>query len=134
MCYADGMKLVLAVAIALGLSIPTAGCPGPGPGPVVVNAVVDCTIQNQDQIKSLIAEFQTLLSGQMPDWSAIYQRAKNAGKAIGGCALAEVVQNYLGNRTSPPPQADSWNAYNTLERFRREEAGNATFRTAKGDL
>lgn len=128
------MKLVLAVVIALGFSLPTAGCPGPGPGPVVVNAVVDCTIQNQDQIKSLIAEFQTLLSGQMPDWSAIYQRAKNAGKAIGGCALAEVVQNYLGNRASPPPQADSWNAYNTLERFRREEAGNATFKTAKGDL
>lgn len=127
------MKLLLALALAIGFSVPNAGCPGPGPNPVV-EAVIDCTLQNQDQIASLIAEFKTLLSGQMPDWAVIYQRAKNAGKAIGGCALAQVVQDYLGNRASPPPQADSWNASRTLERFRREEAGNATFRTKAGDL
>lgn len=126
------MKLLLALALAVGLSIPNAGCPGPVP--VVTNAVIDCTIQNQSQIAALIAEFRTLISGQAPDWSIVYQRAKNAGKAIGGCALAEIVQEYLGNRSAPPAQADSWNASNALERFRREEAGNATFHTAKGDL
>lgn len=130
------MKRQLAVlTLLLSLNIVILAQPAcPGPTPVVVNAVVDCTVQNQDQITSLLAEFKTLLSGQMPDWVAIYQRAKNAGKAIGGCALAELVQDYLGNRAAPPPQADSWNAYNTLERFRREEAANATFHTAKGDL
>lgn len=128
------MKAFL-VALSLAfVSVPSTGCPGPGPGPVVVNAIIDCTRENQDQINSLIGEFTTILHGQMPDWSVIYQRAKNAGKAIGGCALAQVVQNYLGNRAAPPPQADSWNAFNALDRFRREEAGNATFRTAKGDL
>jgi len=128
------MKLIVALALVFGLSVTQPSCPGPGPGPVVIGAVVDCTVQNRDQITSLIAEFQTLLHGQMPDWAAIYQRAKNAGKAIGGCALAEIVQSYLGNRTAPPPQADSWNAYNALERFRREEAGNATFKTSAGDI
>lgn len=128
------MKRMLGLAFVLGLSATQPSCPGPGPVPVVVNAVIDCTIQNQGQIGALVAEFTTLLSGQLPDWAAIYQRAKNAGKAIGGCALAQVVQSYLGNRSAPPPQADSWNAFNTLERFRREEAGNATFHTAAGDL
>lgn len=127
-------RLIVLIVFALGLGITQPSCPGPGPVPVVVNAVIDCTVQNQGQITALIGEFKTLLSGQMPDWSAIYQRAKNAGKAIGGCALAQLVQDYLGNRAAPPPMADSWNANNTLERFRREEAGNATFKTAKGDL
>lgn len=127
-------RLILLVLFSLGLVTTNASCPGPGPAPVVIGAVVDCTLQNQEQIAALIGEFRTLLSGQLPDWSAIYQRAKQAGKAIGGCALAELVQDYLGNKASPPPQADSWTANNTLERFRREEAGNATFHTAKGDL
>jgi hypothetical protein len=127
-------RLIVLIVFALGLSVTQPSCPGPGPGPVVVNAVIDCTVQNQSQITALIAEFKTLLVGQLPDWSAIYQRAKNAGKAIGGCALAELVQGYLGNRAAPPPMADSWNANNALERFRREEAGNATFHTAKGDM
>ena len=129
----SAMKRILLVLFVLGLSVTQPSCPGPGPTPVV-SAVIDCTIQNKDQIGLLVAEFRTLLTGQAPDWAAIYQRAKTAGKAIGGCALAEVVQDYLGNRAAPPAQADSWSAYNALERFRREEAGNATFKTAKGDL
>jgi hypothetical protein len=127
-------RLLVLIVFALGLGVTQPSCPGPGPGPVIVNAVIDCTLANQDQITALIGEFKTLLSGQMPNWSAIYQRAKQAGKSIGGCALAELVQDYLGNRTAPPPQADSWNANNTLERFRREEAANATFHTKQGDL
>lgn len=127
-------RLLLFIVFAIGLGATNASCPGPGPVPVVVNAIVDCTLQNQSQITALIGEFKTLLVGQLPDWKAIYQRAKNAGKAIGGCALAELVQDYLGNKSAPPPQADSWNAFQTLERFRREEAGNATFKTAKGDM
>lgn len=126
-------KVIFVVALAIGLGVTQPSCPGHGPYPPVT-AIIDCTIQNQDQIVQLLGEFRTILNGQAPDWSAVYQRAKNAGKAIGGCALAQVVQEYLGNRTAPPPQADSWNAYNMLERFRREEAGNATFRTELGDM
>ena len=127
------MKRFLLVLFVLGLGITQPSCPGPGPTPIA-GAIIDCTIQNKDQIGLLLAEFRTLLSGQAPDWSVIYQRAKTAGKAIGGCALAEIVQEYLGNRAAPPAQADSWNAFQALERFRREEASNATFRTEKGDL
>jgi hypothetical protein len=127
------MRFFSPIALVLLLSAGSAGCPGPGPSPAV-NAVVDCTIENQDKIAALLAEFRPLISGQAPDWSAVYQRAKQAGKAIGGCALATLVQEYLGNRTAPPSQADGWSAYNTLDRFRREEAGNATFHTRAGDL
>lgn len=127
-------RLLLLIVFAFGLGVTNASCPGPGPGPVVINAAIDCTLQNKDQITALIGEFRTLLNGQLPNWSAIYQRAKQAGKSIGGCALAELVQDYLGNKAAPPPQADSWTANNTLERFRREEAANATFHTSKGDL
>jgi hypothetical protein len=124
------MRSLFTAIVVLGLI----GCPKPGPGPVVVNAVIDCTAQNQDQIKSLIAEFRPLITGDSPDWGAVYQRAKNAGKAIGGCALAELVQDYLGNRNAPPPRADSWNALRALEEFRVKEADGATFHTALGDL
>jgi len=126
-------RIVLFCLFAFGLGVTQPACPGPGPNPIV-NAVIDCTLQNQTTLGQLVGEFRTILSGQMPDWSAIYQRAKNAGKAIGGCALATIVQEYLGNRSAPPPQADGWAASNTLERFRREEAANATFHTAKGDM
>jgi hypothetical protein len=118
---------------AMALLSTSTGCPH-SPIPVIENAIIDCTTQNQDQIDSLLGEFKTLLSGKLPDWSAIYQRAKSAGKSIGGCALAELVQSYLGNKAAPPPIGDSWTANNTLERFRREEAGNATFHTSAGDL
>ena len=131
------MKHLLVVFLfsigATALLSTSTGCPH-GPLPVVENAIIDCTAQNQDQIASTLGEFKTLLSGQLPDWSAIYQRAKQAGKSIGGCALAELVQDYLGNKAAPPPVGDSWTANNTLERFRREEAGNATFHTKSGDL
>lgn len=127
-------RLLVLVLFSLGLTVTNASCPGPSPIGPIGAAVVDCTLENQGQITALIGEFKTLLSGQLPDWSAIYQRAKQAGKSIGGCALAELVQDYLGNKAAPPPQADSWTANNTLERFRREEAANATFHTAKGDL
>lgn len=124
-------RFLIALVFAVAL-FPSFGCPGTVP--VVTNAVIDCTVENQDQIASLIGEFKGLLNGQAPDWKAIYNRAKQAGKSIGGCALAELVQDYLGNKAAPPPQADSWNAYTTLENFRRAEAANATFRTTIGDL
>jgi len=131
------MKHLLVIGIfAFGVSAiltTNAGCPH-GPIPVVENAVIDCTAQNQGQIGSLLGEFKTLLSGKLPDWSAIYTRAAQAGKSIGGCALAELVQDYLGNKATPPPIGDSWTASSTLETFRAKEAGGATFKTDKGDL
>lgn len=127
-------RLLVACALVLGVT-GTAACPsGPNPIPTVVDSVVDCTIQNRGLIGSLIEEFKVLIYGKSPDWSAVYQRAKHAGKAIGGCALAEVVNDYLGNKASPPAQADSWEAYQTLEQFRREELGKGYFKTSQGNI
>ena len=96
-------RFFVVCAIAIGLS-GTAACPsGPNPIPTIADSIIDCTIQNRSLIGSLIEEFKVLIYGKSPEWSIVYQRAKNAGKAIGGCALAEVVNDYLG--TTPEEAA-----------------------------
>lgn len=129
---AGAIGLVSIVVIAVPL---LAACPGngPGPGPVIADAVIDCVGEHRPEIDALLLELTPLLALDSPDWSAVYQRAKNAGKAVGGCALAELVQRYLGGRTAVP-ESESWRARDTLERFRATEADGATFRTAYGNL
>jgi hypothetical protein len=133
-------RLLVLVVFSFGLGATSISCPGTGPGPAVVNAVVDCTFQNQDQIAALIDEFKTLLKGQMPDWSAVYQKAKTAGRAIGGCALVALTQEAITGRfalaqaNGSASQLDNTAALQMLQRFRREVANNATFHTAKGDF
>jgi hypothetical protein len=130
------LRPLLVVFFALGLLSTNASCPGTGPDPLgpITAAIIECGSENQTSISSLIGEFKTLLKGKLPDWGAIYQKAKGAGKAIGGCALATLVQEYLGNRAAPPDTADSWTAATTLDKFRYEVAGGATFRMKVGDL
>lgn len=115
----------LFIASILSLS----ACPGPGPGPVIGNSVVDCLGNNRPQIDAIIGELSPLLTTGHPDWAAVYQRAKMAGMSIGGCVLAELVQNYLGG-TRAPEASEGWNAHEALEKFRREEAGGASFKTS----
>lgn len=112
----------------LSLVVGLAGCPGPGPGPgpVIGGAVIDCLGDSRPQIDALLAELAPLVMLQRPDWSAIYQRAKLAGRNVGGCVIAELVQGYLGGTRTPEP-AEGWNAHETLETFRAKEAGGATF-------
>lgn len=124
---------VLLLAIGGATLTTQTGCPGPGPGPVIADTVIDCLGDNRPQINALLLELTPLLALTSPDWSAVYQRAKHAGKAVGGCALAELVQRYLGGRTAVP-DSESWRAHDALERFRAAEAGGATFRTAAGNL
>lgn len=128
-----GGALVLLVAIGGAALATQPACPGPGPAPVIADVVIDCLGDNRAQIDALLLELSPLLALSSPDWSAVYQRAKQAGRDVGGCALAELVQRYLGGRTAVP-DSESWRARDALERFRNVEAGNATFRTAYGDL
>lgn len=123
------MHRFIVFLVVLGIDV---GCPGPVTS-AAIGAVVDCTAQNQDQLTGLLAELRPLLGGQSPDWLAVYTRAKQAGGTIGGCALATLAQDYLGKRTLTMSRAEG-GARQTFERFRREEAGNATFRTARGDI
>jgi hypothetical protein len=113
--------------LLVGFSL-MAACPGPGPGPVIGGSLINCLGSNRPQIDSILNELAPLLTTGRPDWSAIYQRAKSAGTSIGGCVIAELVQSYLGG-TRAPEVADGWNAHEALEKFRREEAGGATFKT-----
>jgi hypothetical protein len=123
------MRGFIVLLVVLGIDT---GCPSPVTT-AAIGAVVDCTVKDQDQLTALLAELKPLLGGQSPDWLAVYARAKQAGSVIGGCALAELAQDYLGKRALTASRAEA-GARQTLERFRREEAGNATFHTARGDI
>ena len=100
-------------------------------GPVIGTVSIDCTVQNAGDIASVLDALKSALTGG--GWSAVYTRAKQAGAAIGGCALATLVQDYLGGKAAPS-KGDGQTARATLERFRADEAGGATFKTAAGAL
>lgn len=120
--------------IVLMVSMALVSCaPGPGPAPVITSTLIDCAGANRPQIDELLQELVPLVTTGHADWSAIYQRAKHAGASIGGCALAELVQDYLGGRKASP-NGDGWKARETLEQFRLDEAGGASFKTRYGEL
>lgn len=114
-----------------GASLLASGCGNKITRPL--QAVVDCTKQHAADITALVSEFRPLLQGAAPNWSAVYARAEKAGKDIGGCALAIIVQE-TSSRKAMPSQADGTEAHRTLEKFRHEVAGDALFRTEHGDL
>ena len=116
-------------------------CPGGAARDVGVDTaekVWDCTTsQVAPELDALYAELLPLVAGVNPDWKAVYARGKDvvnaatnkeAGIAIAGCTIAKLVQGYLGNRQAPPRStAHGKEAFETLERFRTEEARGGTF-------
>lgn len=126
----------------VGALIAGSGCGpnGPGPiGPVIGTAVIDCVSADRTKIDALLGEFKPLLLEGRVEWSVIYQRAKQAGKSIGGCFLGELVNFYLGGvrlaSTGEPPEPDAtWEARRVFEKFRVEELDGATLKTEAGNL
>ncbi len=100
-------------------------------GPVIGAVSIDCTVDHAADIANVLDALKSALSGG--GWSAVYTRAKQAGTDIGGCALAELVQDYLGGKAAPA-KGEGQTARATLEKFRSEEAGGATFITPAGAL
>lgn len=96
-----------------------------------VEALVDCTKASRDKIEALGIEMIAALGGG--GWQAVKEQAVNAGIEVGGCALAELVQSVLSGRKALAPD-ESWTARRAFDDYRRTVAGNATFRTAGGDL
>lgn len=96
-------------------------------------AVIECLKADHEQLGNVAGELRPLVFGDKPDWSALYDKAKHAGKVIGGCVLADLVQEYLSSKKALPVD-ESWRARTTLDEFRANEAGGATFRTKHGDL
>lgn len=96
------------------------------------NVVIDCAKENQGVLIALTASiFNKATSGGT--WSDAEQMAKGAGARIGGCALAEAVQRFLGGNRSLSIE-ESNDARASLEHFRITEANGATFKTAIGEL
>lgn len=111
------------------VTLATAGSCGAWQKSGAGQALIDCTVQNQVRVEAVGAELKPLVTSG--DWGGFYDRAKDAGIAIGGCAAAQVVQEFLSGRRATP---ETWKARDTFERFRAELAGGATYRTAQGDL
>lgn len=104
-------------------------------GPVVTGTI-DCTIDNGGQIAALLASLKPA-PGQKIDWHLVYSKARAAGTTIGGCVIAQLVQEYLTSSTYASTSGsgdDGWDGYGAFEKFRLEEAHGATFHTAHGDL
>lgn len=130
--------VALVGALVIGSGCGPAGPLGPV-GPVIGSAVVDCVSADRTKIDSLLGEFKPLLTEGRVEWSAVYQRAKQAGKSIGGCFLGELVNFYLGGirlaSTGEPPTHDAtWEARRVFEKFRTEELNGATLKTSSGNL
>lgn len=125
------------VLLALAIGVPVAafielntGCASLKSDSKSVGAtLIDCLTENNE---GKIAAVETELK-KLTRWSDRYAHAAATGAVIGGCALLHVVMS-----SPPEPTAAASVLPNegegraTFERFRREEAGGAQYRTAVG--
>jgi hypothetical protein len=127
-------RIVIAIAIALitGLLLTAATSLIEACHTAPIVAVIDCTEQNQPAIQALIAQMEPLIEGDSPNWPQALADAEAAGVAIGGCALAILVETYT---TAPNTQGttNATTARATLEQMRLQ-ANGSTFHTAQGDF
>jgi hypothetical protein len=121
--------ILMFVAAAAAAAVPSCK---PGNMPTPIADIIECS-----KVANLPAEFAKL-SALVPDWAAIYATAvadvKSLGVAVVGCVLADLTQQYLIKKGPSAPPADTQNARDTFERFRVEQAHNATFATSAGNL
>lgn len=114
-------------------------------------AVIDCTGGNAPGIVATILSTLTEWNKDQADggcrtdtgydWGCVKSMAIDKGVQVGGCALAELVQDVIGSSTSSTasstalasPGVDGVLARATLEDFRAKHAGGAVFHFATGD-
>lgn len=142
--------MVRTIGVMLSLAVALTACTACPAAVRATQIVVDCTRQNQESISKLAHEFLPLLRLEEPDWPAVIAAAVAAGRDVGGCALAEAVDIYLGGlwELSPAPGTPAavsasmaaatrvtreTIARQNFERYRSEFAPGVTFRTAQGD-
>lgn len=126
---AGGILITVSASLLAGSLVMQACAPVKHAGEVVV----DCTTADAAQTAALVDELKPLLAGQSPDWQAIEGKAIAAGVHIGGCVLANLVQDLLSSVRALPVN-QTWEARGALEDFRAKYANGATFHTARGDL
>ncbi len=129
-----------ALLAVLLLGLGATQLPACGAAQHVGGIVVDCTVQDAGRIAVLIATLRTAPPAGCEattgiDWSCVEQKAIAEGQEIGGCAISELVQQYL-----PPPAGT---AAPTVERGQaaraaleqvRAQFGGVTWRTTAGVL
>lgn len=125
------MTRLITLLVAFAIIAPGVGCKKPIPsGPEIIGMVYDCAREaGREDINTLITQLAPLVLLQAPDWDAVYEAGVAAGATTGGCAIAEIVQAFLSNRSSPPTPTDGHKARDTLEKFRHEHANDGVFET-----
>jgi|KBSSwiStaDraftv2_1062776.scaffolds.fasta_scaffold00132_20 hypothetical protein len=126
-------SLVALLVVSLGLSMqPACGTPAVVTGGAVV---IDCLAQDQTQLMELVGSLWAVFTSS-GSWKDVESQAITAGKDLGGCALAEVVQHYLAppKGRAAPAGEQGRAARAALEDFRATQANGATFKTAAGNL
>lgn len=106
------------IALIAGPGFVGAGC---GHASQIATAVIDCTKADHAGIDLVEAELK-----QLVNWDGRYARAVAAGAVIGGCALLRLINPAPVQSLLPDEGAM------TFERFRREQAGGASFQTRSG--
>lgn len=126
------MKRILVIAFVLLFSTSCRKCSENPVGPAV-HVVIDCIAQNQGDLGVLRDELLPLIT--TGNWTAFYQKAKDAGINIGGCIAAELINKYLapppGNAAPSPENGQA--ARSTMDKL-RADFGGATFKTSQGEL
>jgi hypothetical protein len=107
----------LPAAAIFCLTLTACGGWRPNIGP---STIIDCAQQEQGQLASLGARLLPLISGGSPDWASVSTQAERAGVAIGGCVLADLVNQWLSR---PRAIDQSHVAWDTLEHFRAAHGG-----------
>lgn len=105
------------------------GCSGCEPA---VPAIVECTLRNRDDITRLVDAAVRLLD-KGGSWQEVEELAIAAGKDIGGCVLAEVI-DAVASRPALTSGVDVAKGNEALRDFKRRVSGTSTvYRTAWGD-
>ena len=116
-------------------------CNGTTPTPnSVLTSVVDCASPSGDilsRIESEAVKIGSIVFGSDLDkWNKAEVVAINDGLTIGGCALAQVVNDWITKKSlsTTSAVAEVHDAKTMFESYRTKYAGGATFKTKKGDM
>lgn len=119
-----GLLLVIVVASC-------SGCPGPTPKPV--QDIVDCSKTNSPEVIAMATE-----CAAKPTWSekeaCVVAALPKLGWDVGGCVLADLVQQYLTTKGAAQNAPQSHEAHDALEDYRAKYGHGATFHTKDGNL
>ncbi len=127
------MTAKAAATLAIFAVLVCGGCSGNTFPSNAGHDAINCTEGDLTDIVALYQKLRPLLDGASVDWKAIEDQVIGAGERIGGCVIAELVQEYLGGKKALTV-GQSQPARATLEHFRATYAHGSVFHTAHGDL